>query len=56
MGRHAENGRIEKAMQALEGQTRTVNAALEGRYKAKMEEAHPVWPWLTTCYPDRATG
>ena len=48
VGEHPENGKIERAIQTLEGQVRTMKLALESRYGTQISETHVIWPWLIT--------
>ena len=44
----SSNGTVEKAVQEVEGLTRTLVAALETRYGVKLEEASSILAWLVT--------
>ena len=46
VGESASNGAVERAIQTVEGQVRTMKAALEFRLKKKVEPDHPLIPWL----------
>ena len=45
-GKSAANGVVEKAVQEVEGQVRTMILALESRIGCKLELDHPVMYWL----------
>ena len=40
------NGEVERYVQTVQGQVRTLKTALESRYQMKIGEAHNVLPWL----------
>ena len=40
------NGEVERYVQTVPGQVRTLKMSLETRYKMKIEEGHNVLPWL----------
>ena len=42
------NGYIERAIQEVQGQIRTIKSAVEGRYKEEMAPDHPAIPWMVT--------
>ena len=42
----ASNGKIERAIQALQAQTRVLKVALEDRWKLKLPHRHAVVPWM----------
>ena len=46
VGEHQSNGDIERAVQAVEGQIRCMILSLESRYKSKIRQDHPIFPWL----------
>ena len=46
VGEHQSNGDVERSVQSLEGQMRSMKMALESRYKMKIKEDHPIYPWL----------
>ena len=46
VGDSDSNGTIERAIQDVEGQCRTLRSALESRVKAKIDFSSPVTPWL----------
>ena len=54
VGEQQENGKVERAIQTVEGQVVTMRLALEHRYKCTIDENHPIWPWMVThaamCY------
>ena len=45
VGESKSNGEIERAIQTMQGQVRALKSNLEGRYKRKILEEHPIWPW-----------
>ena len=46
VGEHQSNGDIERAVQTIEGQIRSMILALESRCKSKIRQDHPIFPWL----------
>ena len=46
VGDSSSNGRVERAIQELQGLVRTMNFALEVRLKQRMSIVHPLAPWL----------
>ena len=46
VGESNSNGTIERAIQDVEGQCRTLRKALEDRVQAKIPLKHPITPWL----------
>ena len=40
------NGLIERAIQTVQGQIRTMKSALEDKWGVELEINHPLWPWL----------
>merc|ERR1711973_507294 len=42
------NGYIERAIQEVQGQVRTIKSAVEGRYKEEIAPDHPAIPWMVT--------
>ena len=47
VGSSGSNGLIERAIQSVEAQVRTMKAAFENRIRVKIEDQHPVLTWLT---------
>ena len=45
VGVSKSNGEIERAIQTMQGQVRSLKLCLESRYKRKILEDHPIWPW-----------
>ena len=43
---HQSNGRVERAIQRLQGQYRSLKDGLETRYRMKVTEDHMCLPWL----------
>ena len=60
LGESASNGLAERAVQALEGQVRTMKLALESRIECDITRDHPIMHWmamhaaflLTVCHED----
>merc|ERR1712185_638927 len=48
VGEHASNGAVEKAIQDVQAQIRTMRLAIQGRYKCRLRNDHPIMPWLVT--------
>ena len=46
VGQSQSNGIAERAIQSVEGQTRVLKDALEGRLKMRIPAQHPMMPWL----------
>ena len=46
VGESASNGFIERAIQDVQGQIRTIKLAVEWRYKSILKEDHPILPWI----------
>ena len=46
VGESKSNGEIERAIQTVQGQMRTLKLGLESRYQRKILEDHPIWPWV----------
>ena len=46
VGESASNGMVERAIQGVQAQMRTLKLALEYRYQNKIEESYPIVPWL----------
>ncbi len=46
VGESKSNGEIERAIQTVQGQVRTLKLAMRKRYNRNIREDHPVWPWL----------
>ena len=46
VGEHQSNGQVERAIQSIQGQIRTMLLSLESRYKMKLKEDHPIMAWL----------
>ena len=46
MGESSSNGFIERAIQDVQGQIRTIKLAVESRYKSVIKEDHPILPWI----------
>ena len=40
------NGYMERAIQEVQGQVRTIKSAVEGRYKEEIAPDHPAIPWM----------
>ena len=40
------DGLIERAIQTVQGQIRTMKSALEDKWGVELKIDHPVWPWL----------
>ena len=40
------NGVVERAVQAVQGMIRTMRSALEEKWGAKLDVAHPIWTWM----------
>ena len=43
---HRSNGEVERAIQIVQGQVRTLKSAVESRYKVKLESESNLLPWL----------
>ena len=55
VGDSDSNGTIERAIQDVEGQTRTLRAALEERVQERGDLDNPVVPWMVTrAVPDHS--
>ena len=48
VGEHQSNGKVERAIQTIEGQTVSMSLAVEMRYGENINENHPIWPWMVT--------
>ena len=48
MGGSQANGDVERAIQTVQGQVRTMKSALDGRYKTELGENHVIIPWLVS--------
>ena len=46
VGESRANGEVERYVQTVQGQVRTLKMALETRYQKKINESHNVLPWL----------
>ena len=46
VGESRANGEVERYVQTVQGQVRTLKMSLETRYQMKVEESHNVLPWL----------
>ena len=46
VGEHQSNGQVERAIQNVQGQIRTMILSLESRYKMKIKMDHPILAWL----------
>ena len=46
VGSHQSNGMVERGVQAVEGQVRTMRSALEERIGIKLDMKDAIWPWL----------
>ena len=46
VGESASNGLVERAIQDAQAQMRTLKLALEYRYQNRIEDSHPILPWL----------
>ena len=44
VGEHASNGAVEKAIQDVQAQIRTMRLAVQGRYKCNLRNDHPIMP------------
>ena len=42
----ASNGIVERGIQSVQGQVRTMRNAVEAKYGARLEVHHPIWCWL----------
>ena len=42
------NGKVERAVQTMEGQIISMALALEMRYGVKIDENHSIWPWMVS--------
>ena len=49
MAESRANGEVERYVQTVQGQVRTLRMSLETPYKMKIEEGHNVLPWLIMC-------
>jgi hypothetical protein len=48
VGEHQMNGKVERAVQTMEGQIISMSLAVEMRYGVKIDESHPIWPWMVS--------
>ena len=46
VGEHQCNGMVERAIQSINGQAKTLKLSLEERYKGKIGQEHHIWPWV----------
>ena len=46
VGEHQSHGEIEVTVQLLEGKLRSMKIVLESRYRTKIKEDHPIYPWM----------
>ena len=46
VGESKSNGEIERAIQTVQGQVRTIKLSVQKRYGCNIREDHPIWPWL----------
>ena len=46
-GSSGSNGVVERAVQSVEQQIRTMACALQDRWKAELPSKHPIWTWIT---------
>ena len=46
VGDSASNGVIERGIQSVQGQIRTIKNALEARWNLRIKDEHPVLTWL----------
>ena len=46
VGESASNGLVERAIQDVQAQMRTLKLAVEHRYQNRIEDSHPILPWL----------
>ena len=44
VGESQKTWEIERAIQTIQGQVRTLKLGLESRYQCKIMEDHPIWP------------
>ena len=48
VGEHQSNGKVERAIQTIEGQVVTMSLAVEMRHGIKIDENHTIWHWMVT--------
>ena len=46
-GSSGSNGVVERAVQSIEQQVRTMSCALQNRWKSDLPSKHPIWTWMT---------
>ena len=46
VGEHQSNGLVERAIQTISGQVKTMKISMEERHKGKIDQEHHIWPWV----------